>query len=234
MAGTLDPSKKIDDPKKAGGGLARLFQTGGNPGNLNDKEDASKGGLSDNHSYSPAVSGANSSTSLGAVSVAAGNASATDLRSQMRNAFGSGSHIGSLGTGLASGSGSESVWHDSEKREPLSASSYSGDSTGSSNGGGGGGGAPSDDPSAFFNKKALGDPKFSIAGSETDAQIRSMMGDFDSSTSVASAKSTADEWEDGIGEKNGPSLFERAHSYHESCMRKGCLEAKTYQRTAAR
>jgi len=107
---------------------------------------------------------------------------------------------------------------------PVSAANSAG--AGSSGGGGGDGGGSEDVLSPFG--KPLSDPKFSLAGSETDASVRGMMGNLGSEEDNGTGeegRDPASDVADGIGERNGPTLFERVKQYNERCAKRSCVSA---------
>jgi hypothetical protein len=76
---------------------------------------------------------------------------------------------------------------------------------------------------------ALSDPKISLAGSEVDASIKNMLGEFggapsaDGTMASGASRAPAGEVYEGIGEKNSSSLFERLRAFHDRCMKSGCV-----------
>ncbi len=129
--------------------------------------------------------------------------------------------VGGGGGGSGSGHGSEAPY--AEVPPGLPAPGASG--TTSLGGGAGGGGGGEDVLSPFG--KPLSDPKFSLAGSETDASVKNMMDGFgvNGEGGLEGERDPAGDVADGIGERNGPSLFERAKMYHDRCAQKGCVTA---------
>jgi len=129
---------------------------------------------------------------------------------------------GSQGEGAASGEGakdSEDAAKTAQAEDPSSSSGAGGF------GGGGGSGAFSDDTLTPFGQP-LGDPKFSLAGSDTDAQIRRMLGEFgngDEHGADGRSLASLGDQDDGIGDRNGPSLFERCRESHLRCQQRGCV-----------
>lgn len=134
----------------------------------------------------------------------------------------------SLESGGSSMAGSGGEKND---KEGKSAAVSSGGSSGGSGGGGGGGDyGGSDDVLSPFGKP-LSDPKFSLAGSETDSSVKNMMEDFGEGEEEEGNRDPASDVADGIGERNGPSLFERAKVYHDRCAERGCVTAARRKQT---
>ncbi len=164
--------------------------------------------------------GANPGAGSTAASDSSSASSATpNLRARLSKAI-NGSSGGSSAS-PAGGGGTLDAKGDLAKAKE-STGSY-GASDNSAGGGGGGGGGSSDDDVLSPFGKPLDEPKFSLAGSETDASVKGLMGAFNGDNSSQVSRDPASELSDGIGEKNSVTLFERTRSCHERCIKKGCV-----------
>lgn len=149
---------------------------------------------------------------------------------QTRNAGAAKVGLPGSGGSLADGSGASSTGPgggDSAKGGAAAVDSggaYSGG--GGDGGGGGGGGGGADEVLSPFGQP-LGDPKIALAGSETDASVKNLVDGFDPGGEAGSegSRELASEGEDGIGERNGPSLFDRARAFYDRCARNACVSA---------
>ena len=75
--------------------------------------------------------------------------------------------------------------------------------------------------------KALGDPKLALAGSETDASVKNMLGELSGEDGEAGRDpASAGDYNDGIGERDTADLFERVHALHERCLQQGCVRPR--------
>ncbi|MGZ3729185.1 MAG: hypothetical protein ACXVCG_08155 [Bdellovibrionota bacterium] len=64
---------------------------------------------------------------------------------------------------------------------------------------------------------SLGHPEISLMGSETDASVRRMMGEFSGENAAKNSQAS----DEDIGDKNGPTLFARSHAVYERALRRG-------------
>ncbi len=77
--------------------------------------------------------------------------------------------------------------------------------------------------------KPLGNPKFALPGSETEASVKNMLSEF-SSGDTNGSREPASELSGGISGRDSPSLFERCHEIHARCARKNCVSVTVPRR----
>lgn len=157
-----------------------------------------------------------------------GNSRTNRLRSSKGGGVARTGSIGGGGGSFADSSGSSSPGEDGRGGEDVAGAAGGHGGIGGGGGGdeGGSGGETSDEVLSPFGKP-LSDPKFSLAGSETDASVKDLMEDFDGEEAQGGFQGNRDlasgDVYDGIGERNGPSLFERTRAYYERCARNACV-----------
>ncbi len=215
-AGTKgDPSKGVVSDNAGNGKGPAAGDNGGNSLNDAPVTDASK--TKSSSARAPASAG-----SPGTIGSAF-----PDLRSSLAKGLGvasasaAGTSGGTAAVGGSAPGGSDAAASDAAKSADSSGSSSSSSSASSGGGGGGssgGGGSAAQEEALNPFGKHLGDPKITLAGSDTDSAVKSLLGDLGGASAQAAE---VDDTEDGIGETNGASLFDRAHGRLEILIRKG-------------
>jgi len=165
-----------------------------------------------------------SASAFGNSSTSANGSSFVSGRSGAKAAVGK---AGGGAGGSAGGGASLDAKNDSAKgANGVGVEGVNGAGSGTNSASGGGSSGGGDEVLSPFGKP-LGDPKFNLAGSETDASVKNMMGDLgENGSGVGEAdREPAADVTDGIGEKNSTDLFERVHYYHEYCAKKSCVSA---------
>jgi hypothetical protein len=165
-------------------------------------------------------------TSVEPPPASADGSSRDELVERLRNRLNSGASRGLASSGgSGTGAGGESAAAakaDAAKARDVGGGGYSGGDSSAMGGGGGGGGGGGDEVLSPFGKP-LDDPKFSLAGSETDASVKNIIGALNPGSNDQASRDPASVELDGIGEKNSVSLFERLRSCHDRCQRRGCV-----------
>jgi hypothetical protein len=142
--------------------------------------------------------------------------SSSNLRSSLRD------QLARLGAGSSTGSSSMLPGGGkSGEGGTGGADSGKGTSAGGGIGSAGAGGSEGEGDFQAFGS-SLGNPKVELSSSETDDSVKKLMEDFENSEGDGRDLASVMEGS-GIGEIDGPSLFERLRQVHDRCMQRGCV-----------